>query len=51
MRLKVVLLAYGIVSSQVIERACREAITFIALYGDTPSHFTTIANFIRTRLR
>lgn len=50
MLLQVVLCAYahGIVSSRGIERACREHVTFIALCGDTPPHFTTIAHFIST---
>ena len=50
MLLKVVLAAYahGIVSSRAIERACREHVTFIALCGDQPPHFTTIAHFVST---
>jgi len=50
MLLKVVLFAYsqGIVSSRGIETACREHVTFIALCGDTPPHFTTIASFVST---
>jgi len=48
--LKVVLFAYaqGIVSSRQIARACKEHVTFIALCGDQPPHFTTIATFIST---
>jgi transposase len=47
--LKLILFAYsrGIVSSRAIERACREHVTFIALCGDQPPHFTTLAAFIR----
>jgi transposase len=47
--LKLILFAYsrGIVSSRAIERACREHVTFIALCGDQPPHFTTVAAFIR----
>lgn len=46
--LKVVLLGYarGLVSSRVIERACRENVVFMALSGDAAPHFTTIASFI-----
>jgi transposase len=49
--LKVVLAAYahGVVSSRGIERLCREHVTFIALCGDQPPHFTTIAEFVSTR--
>jgi transposase len=48
--LKVVLAAYahGVVSSRGIERLCREHVTFIALCGDQPPHFTTIAAFVST---
>jgi transposase len=48
--LKVVLAAYahGVVSSRGIERLCREHVTFIALCGDQPPHFTTIAEFVST---
>jgi transposase len=48
--LKVVLAAYahGVVSSRGIERLCREHVTFIALCGDEPPHFTTIADFVST---
>src|SRR3990170_1799161 len=50
MLLKVVLAAYahGVVSSRGIERLCREQVTFIALCGDQPPHFTTIAEFVST---
>ncbi len=50
MLLKVVLAAYahGVVSSRGIERLCREQVTFIALCGDQPPHFTTIADFVST---
>lgn len=50
MLLKVVLAAYahGVVSSRGIERLCREHVTFIALCGDQPPHFTTIADFVST---
>ncbi len=42
--LKVVLFgsAHGIVSSRGIERACREHVTFIALWGDPAPHCTTL---------
>ena len=48
MLLKVVLAAYahGVVSSRGIEGLCREHVTFIALCGDEPPHFTTIADFV-----
>jgi len=48
--LKVVLAAYahGVVSSRGIERLCEEHVTFIALCGDQPPHFTTIAEFVST---
>jgi len=48
--LKVVLAAYahGVVSSRGIERLCQEHVTFIALCGDQPPHFTTIAEFVST---
>ena len=50
MLLKVVLAGYahGVVSSRGIERLCREHVTFIALCGDQPPHFTTIADFVST---
>jgi len=50
MLLKIVLTAYahGVVSSRRIERLCREHVTFIALCGDQPPHFTTIAQFVST---
>jgi len=50
MLLKVVLAAYahGVVSSRGIERLCREHVTFIALCGDQPPHFTTIAELVST---
>src|SRR3989338_7529611 len=50
MLLKVVLAAYahGVVSSRGIERLCREHVTFIALCGDQPPHFSTIAEFVST---
>jgi len=50
MLLKVVLAAYahGVASSRGIERLCREHVTFIALCGDQPPHFTTIAEFVST---
>ena len=46
--LKAVLLAYsqGLVSSRVIERACRDNVLFIAVTGDAKPHFTTIADFV-----
>jgi hypothetical protein len=46
--LKAVLLAYsqGMVSSRLIERACRDNVLFIALTGDAKPHFTTIADFV-----
>lgn len=49
--LKVVLAAYahGVVSSRGIERLCRDHVTFIALCGDQPPHFTTIADFVSTQ--
>jgi transposase len=49
--LKVVLAAYahGVVSSRGIARLCREHVTFIALCGDHPPHFTTIADFVSTQ--
>jgi transposase len=49
--LKVVLAAYahGVVSSRGIERLCREHVIFIALCGDQPPHFTTIADFVSTQ--
>lgn len=48
MLLRAVLLAYsqGMVSSRVIERACRENVVFIAMTGDAKPHFTTIADFV-----
>lgn len=50
MLLKIVLTAYahGVVSSRGIERLCRDHVTFIALCGDQPPHFTTIADFVST---
>src|SRR5439155_24396298 len=50
MLLKIVLTAYahGVVSSRGIERLCREHVTFLALCGDQPPHFTTIADFVST---
>lgn len=47
--LKIVLLAYsrGMVSSRLIERACRENVLFMAISGDSAPQFTTIAKFIR----
>ncbi|MEO8158291.1 MAG: IS1182 family transposase [Betaproteobacteria bacterium] len=47
--LRLILFAYsrGIVSSRAIEQACRENVVFIALCGDQPPHFTTLAAFIR----
>ena len=49
--LKVVLAAYahGVVGSRGIAALCREHVTFIALCGDDPPHFTTIADFVSTR--
>jgi len=49
--LKVVLAAYahGVVGSRGIAALCREHVTFIALCGDTPPHFTTLADFVSTR--
>jgi len=49
--LQVVLAAYahGVVSSRGIERLCREHVTFIALCGDQPPPFTTIADCISTQ--
>lgn len=38
----------GIFGSRGIEAACREHVTFIALCGDSPPHFTTIACFVST---
>jgi len=50
MLLKLVLAAYahGVVRSRGIERLCREHVTFIALCGDQPPHFTTLAHFVST---
>ena len=47
--LKIVLLAYsrGMVSSRVIERACRENVLFMAISGDSAPQFTTVAKFVR----
>ena len=44
----IIICAYvrGVVSSRVIERLCREHVTFIALSGDSASHFTTLAAFV-----
>lgn len=49
--LKVILAAYahGVVGSRGIAALCREHMTFIALSGDDPPHFTTIADFVSTR--
>jgi transposase len=49
--LKVILAAYahGVVGSRGIAALCREHVTFIALSGDDPPHFTTIADFVSTR--
>lgn len=49
--LKVILAAYahGVVGSRGIAALCREHVTFIALCGDDPPHFTTIADFVSTR--
>ena len=49
--LKVVLAAYahGVVGSRGIAGLCREHVTFLALCGDDPPHFTTIADFMSTR--
>lgn len=48
MLLRAVLLGYsqGLVSSRVIERACRDNVLFIAITGDAKPHFTTIASFV-----
>ena len=50
--LKIVLYAYarGIVSSRQIEQCCQENIIFMALSADTHPHFTTIADFISSRV-
>jgi transposase len=47
--LKIVLLAYsrGVVCSRAIERLCRENVLFMAISGDSPPRFTTIAAFVR----
>lgn len=47
--LKIVLLAYsrGMVSSRMIERACRDNVLFMAISGDSAPQFTTVAKFIR----
>ena len=47
--LKIVLLAYsrGMVSSRMIERACRDNVLFMAISGDSAPQFTTIAKFVR----
>ena len=47
--LKIVLLAYnrGMLSSWVIERACRENVLFMAISGNSSTQFTTIAKFVR----
>ena len=46
--LKIILLAYsrGIISRRKIEAVCRENRLFIAVSGDSQSHFTTLAAFI-----
>jgi transposase len=41
--------AHGVVSSRGIAELCREHVTFIALCGDEPPHFTTIADFVSTQ--
>ncbi len=50
MLLRVVLFDYsrGIISSRAIARACEEQVTFMALSGDSRSHFATIAHFVST---
>ena len=40
---------HGVVGSRGIAALCREHVTFIALCGDDPPHFTTIADFVSTR--
>lgn len=46
--IKIILLAYsrGIIHSRKIEAACRENVLFIAVSGDSQSHFTTLAAFV-----
>jgi len=53
MLLKIILCAYaeGVVSSRGIERLCREHVSFIALSGDSASHFTTIAILILRNIK
>jgi transposase len=48
MLLRAVLLGYsqGLVSSRLIERACRDNVLFVAITGDAKPHFTTIAAFV-----
>ena len=50
--LKIILYAYarGIIFSRQIERCCRENVIFMALSADTHPHFTTIADFISSRV-
>lgn len=50
--LKIILYAYarGITSSRQIEQCCQENIIFMALSADTHPHFTTIADFISSRV-
>ncbi len=50
--LKIILYAYsrGIVSSRQIEQCSRQNIIFMALSADTRPHFTTIADFISSRV-
>ena len=50
--LKIILYAYsrGMTSSRQIERCCGENIIFMALSADTHPHFTTIANFVSSRI-
>jgi len=50
--LKIILFAYsrGVVSSRKIERACRENVIFMALSTDSRPHFTTIADFISSKV-
>src|SRR5512145_1546434 len=46
--LKIVLLAYsrGIVSSRGMEAACRDNVLFMAISGDSASHYSTLASFV-----
>jgi transposase len=50
--LKIILYAYsrGMTSSRQIERCCGENIIFMALSADTHPHFTTIADFVSSRI-